>query len=153
MLPHNPFFPKHTMRFKSVTSKVNDALGGMKQPSWGGVTMLPKSVNVKDVLNSSLGSPTGVGATQQLKNYVQGNGMVTDDQAKKDAAVAAQDAAAAALPTSSPTSASGADVLRAQMDLVQQEAMKKSIKKTIFAGDTGGFSPGSAASGTKGKTF
>ena len=159
MLPHNDdnFLPKTTKYFKSVTNKVNDILGGLKQPSWGGVTLLPKSINVKDILNSSLGSPTGVSTTQQIKNYVQGNGMVTDDQAKKDAAIAAQEDAVAAQPTSSPTSASGADALRAQMDLVQQESMKKSIKKTIFAGDTGGFkggqSYGSAAMGQAGAKF
>jgi hypothetical protein len=120
--------------------------------SVGGARLIPKSLKPKDIANS-FASPIGSAPAQLLKNYVSGKGFTTDEKAAANAKADDAAAAAAALPTSSPTSASGADVLRAQMDLVQQEAMKKSIKKTIFAGDTGGFSPGSAASGTKGKTF
>jgi hypothetical protein len=33
------------------------------------------------------------------------------------------------------------DVIQAQQDVLQQEMLKKSIRKTIYAGDTGGFKP------------
>jgi hypothetical protein len=123
--------------------------------SIGGASLIPKSLKPKDVANS-FASPIGSAPAQQIKNYVSGKGYTTDEKAKQNSDAADQAAVVAAQATSSPTSASGADVLRAQMDLVQQEAMKKSIKKTIFAGDTGGFSPksyGSAASGTAGAKF
>lgn len=40
-----------------------------------------------------------------------------------------------------PASLSSAEALQSQQDLRQQELMRKSIKKTIYAGDTGGFRP------------
>ena len=127
--------------------------------SVGGARIIPKSLKPKDLLfNSALGASVGFGpGAQQIKNYVSGKGLTTDEKAAANAKADDAAAVAAAQPTSSPTSASGADVLRAQMDLVQQEAMKKSIKKTIFAGDTGGFKGsapyGSVASGTSGAKF
>lgn len=56
-----------------------------------------------------------------------------------------------------PVTASAAEVVQAEQDNAQQNLMKKSIKKTIFAGDTGGFSPkapggsGGPAVGFRGK--
>jgi hypothetical protein len=38
-----------------------------------------------------------------------------------------------------PVTASSAEVMQAQQDVAQQNLMKKSIKKTVFAGDTGGY--------------
>ncbi len=40
-----------------------------------------------------------------------------------------------------PVTMSNLDVVNSQQDFLHQEMMKKSIKKTIFAGDTGGFRP------------
>jgi len=45
-----------------------------------------------------------------------------------------------------PVTASSAEVIQAQQDLAQQNLMKKSIKKTVMAGDTGGYK-GMAQSG------
>jgi hypothetical protein len=45
-----------------------------------------------------------------------------------------------------PVTASSAEVIQAQQDFAQQNLMKKSVKKTIYAGDTGGFTPGMAGS-------
>ena len=44
-----------------------------------------------------------------------------------------------------PVTGSSAEVVQAQQDLAQQNLMKKSIKKTIFAGDTA-FQPGQGGS-------
>lgn len=41
-----------------------------------------------------------------------------------------------------PVTASAAEVVQAEQDTAQQNLMKKSIKKTIFAGDSGGFQHG-----------
>jgi hypothetical protein len=38
-----------------------------------------------------------------------------------------------------PVTTSSAEVIQAQQDIAQQNLMKKSIKKTVFAGDTGGY--------------
>lgn len=38
-----------------------------------------------------------------------------------------------------PVSSAAADVIAAQQDFAKQNLMKKSVKKTIYAGDTGGF--------------
>ncbi len=38
-----------------------------------------------------------------------------------------------------PITMSNLDVVNSQQDFLHQEMMKKSIKKTIFAGDTGGY--------------
>ncbi len=40
-----------------------------------------------------------------------------------------------------PVTSTATDVLAAGQDLKRQELLKKSIKKTVFAGDTGGWSP------------
>jgi len=62
-------------------------------------------------------------------------------------------------PTATPTppvTATSQEVIQAQQDVLQQEMLKKSIKKTIYAGDTGGFkpptgmAPGIAGPGTAG---
>ena len=50
--------------------------------------------------------------------------------------------AAAPTPTPAPpVSMSNSDVVQAQKDIAQQELLKKNIKKTIYAGDTGGWKP------------
>jgi hypothetical protein len=41
--------------------------------------------------------------------------------------------------TAPPVTTSSAEVIQAQQDYAQQNMMKKSIKKTIMAGDTGGY--------------
>ena len=41
-----------------------------------------------------------------------------------------------------PVTASSAEVIQAEKDLAQQNLIKKSVKKTIYAGDTGGWQPG-----------
>lgn len=49
---------------------------------------------------------------------------------------------AAPIPTPAPpVTSSSAEVIQAEQDYAQQNLMKKSVKKTIMAGDTGGFSP------------
>ena len=50
-----------------------------------------------------------------------------------------------------PVTTSSAEVIQAQQDLAQQNLMKKSIKKTVFAGDTGGYK-GMPSSGTPAPT-
>ena len=48
----------------------------------------------------------------------------------------------APVPTPAPPVTSDApEVIQAQQDLAQQNLLKKSVKKTMLAGDTGGFSP------------
>lgn len=37
---------------------------------------------------------------------------------------------------------SSAEVIQAEQDMAQQNLLKKSVKKTIFAGDTGSYKPG-----------
>lgn len=52
-----------------------------------------------------------------------------------------------------PVTSATAEVIAAEQDLAQQNLMKKSIKKTIYAGDTGGYSVGAPAmSGYKSRT-
>lgn len=41
-----------------------------------------------------------------------------------------------------PASATSAEVQQAQMDFLRQEMLKKSIRRTTMAGETGGYSPG-----------
>lgn len=41
-----------------------------------------------------------------------------------------------------PVTNTAPEVMQAGQDLRQQTMLKKSIKRTIFAGDTGGFNPG-----------
>jgi len=52
--------------------------------------------------------------------------------------------------TAPPVTTSSAEVIQAQQDVAQQNLMKKSIKKTVFAGDTGGYKgmPGAGAAPT-----
>lgn len=45
-----------------------------------------------------------------------------------------------------PVTANAAEVIQAQQDFAQQNLVKKSVKKTIYAGDTGGFTPGQGGS-------
>jgi hypothetical protein len=53
----------------------------------------------------------------------------------------------APVPTPAPAvSATNEEVIQAQQDQAQQALMQKSVKKTTFAGDTGGFMPGQAGS-------
>lgn len=46
-----------------------------------------------------------------------------------------------------PVTTTTPEVIQAQQDVLQQEMLKKSIKKTIYAGDTGGFKAAGAAPG------
>lgn len=41
-----------------------------------------------------------------------------------------------------PVTSSNREVIQAEQDNAMQNLMKKSVKKTIFAGDTGGYAPG-----------
>jgi len=55
----------------------------------------------------------------------------------------AQAISSAPIPTPAPpVTANSAEVIQAEQDTAQQNLMKKSIKKTIFAGDTGGWQGG-----------
>lgn len=45
-----------------------------------------------------------------------------------------------------PVTATNEEVIQAEQDTAQQNLIKKSVKKTIFAGDTGGYKPGMAGS-------
>lgn len=57
----------------------------------------------------------------------------------------AQQIASAPVPTPAPpVTASSAEVVQAEHDLAQQNLIKKSVKKTVFAGDTMGFNPANA---------
>jgi hypothetical protein len=56
---------------------------------------------------------------------------------------AAQQINSAPVPTPAPpVTSTAADVIQAQQDVAQQNLIKKSVKKTVFAGDTGGFVQG-----------
>lgn len=62
-----------------------------------------------------------------------------------------------ATPAAPPVSATAGEVVQAGIDLRRQEMLKKSIKGTVFAGDTGGWrppasisTPGGGGSGTGG---
>lgn len=51
---------------------------------------------------------------------------------------------AAPIPTPmAPVTSATAEVIAAQEDLAKQNLMKKSVKNTIYAGDTGGYNPAS----------
>ena len=57
---------------------------------------------------------------------------------------------------SPPVQPTASEVVQAGMDLRQQEMMKKNIKSTIKAGDTGGYKPaggGKMAAGAGGNPF
>lgn len=55
----------------------------------------------------------------------------------------AQAIASAPIPTPAPpVTANSAEVIQAEQDTAQQNLMKKSVKNTIYAGDTGGYKPG-----------
>ena len=61
---------------------------------------------------------------------------------------AAQQIQSAPVPTPAPpVTASSAEVIQAEHDLAQQNLMKKSVKKTIFAGDSGGYQLNTNAGG------
>ena len=60
----------------------------------------------------------------------------------------AQQIQAAPVPTPAPpVTSSSAEVIQAENDFAKENLLKKSVKKTIFAGDTGGFLPGSPMQG------
>lgn len=40
-----------------------------------------------------------------------------------------------------PVTRTSADVLRAESEVAKENLLKKSVKKTIYAGDTGGYQP------------
>jgi len=128
MQPHNPFWPKHTMKFKV-----------------GGGEVFPNPLKPK----KGLGNP--LIPLQQTKNVFTKGDFATDEQVRAAEAEAAL-AGNQALPNTQ--AAAMATQINAQQDLIQREAAKKSIRKTIFAGETGGFKPyGSAATGMSGKAF
>ena len=53
--------------------------------------------------------------------------------------------ASAPVPTPAPpVTADNPAVIQAEQDLASQNLIKKSVKKTILAGDTGGYNPGGA---------
>lgn len=52
--------------------------------------------------------------------------------------------------TAAPVTMSNLDVVNASQDQMRQEMLKKSIKKTIFAGDTGGYRSGMGIGGPRG---
>jgi hypothetical protein len=55
----------------------------------------------------------------------------------------AQQIQSAPVPTPAPpVTANAAEVIQAENDFAKENLLKKSVKKTIFAGDTGGFMPG-----------
>jgi len=55
----------------------------------------------------------------------------------------AQQIAAAPVPAPSPpVTQNAAEVIQAEQDTAQQNLMKKSVKRTVWAGDTGSFMPG-----------
>jgi hypothetical protein len=55
----------------------------------------------------------------------------------------AQQIASAPVPTPAPPVTAGdASVIQAENDVAQQNLIKKSVKRTMLAGDTGGFQPG-----------
>ena len=59
-----------------------------------------------------------------------------------------QQIAPAPVPSPSPpVEPNDPSVVAAEQDVAQQNLLKKSVKKTILAGDTGGFSPSSAGAG------
>jgi hypothetical protein len=49
-----------------------------------------------------------------------------------------------------PVTTSSPEVMAAQQDVLQQQMLKKSIKKTIYAGDTGGYKPQAGMAGMTG---
>ena len=57
----------------------------------------------------------------------------------------AQQIESAPVPTPAPpVTANSAEVLQAEQDVAQQNLLKKSVKKTILAGDTGGWKTGAS---------
>ncbi len=52
-----------------------------------------------------------------------------------------------------PVTAGAAEVVQASQDEAQQNLIKKSVKRTIFAGDTGGYSPGAGPSAGPNTSF
>ena len=60
----------------------------------------------------------------------------------------AQQIASAPVPTPAPpVTPDDPSVIAAENDLAQQNLIKKSIKRTIYAGDTGGYQPGASTPG------
>lgn len=63
----------------------------------------------------------------------------------------AQQVQSAPVPTPAPpVTTSSPEVMAAQQDVLQQQMLKKSIKKTIYAGDTGGYKPQAGMAGAGG---
>lgn len=61
------------------------------------------------------------------------------------ASSASQGIASVPVPTPAPpVTSDNPAVIQAEMDLAQQNLIKKSVAKTILAGDTGGYQPGAA---------
>lgn len=115
-------FPQHA-RFKGGVGRVLDPLG-----------------------LTSMGKKTG----GSLKTGWDPLGLVTsaDDLTKPKTQGATTNPFAGL--TAAPVTSSNLDVVNASQDQMRQEMLKKSIKKTIFAGDTGGYRPGMGIGGPRG---
>lgn len=84
-------------------------------------------------------TPIGKGKGGGAKNFWDPANIFTGDNKSQ----AAADIKATPVPNPvAPVSAAAPEVIAAEHDIAQQNLMKKSVKKTIFAGDTGGYMPG-----------
>ncbi len=73
------------------------------------------------------------------KSFLDPAGLYMKDKPSGAATPAVDQASLVPTPTP-PISATATEVVQAGEDLRRQELMKKNIKRTIFAGDTGGWS-------------
>jgi hypothetical protein len=65
----------------------------------------------------------------------------------KGGSAPAQQIASAPVPTPAPpVTSTNAEVIQSEHDLATSNLIKKSVKKTILAGDTGGYNPGAPGS-------
>ena len=70
---------------------------------------------------------------------------LTNKASAPGGASAADNISAAPVPVPAPpVTGAAAEVIAAQQDIARQNLLKKSVRKTIFAGDSGGFQPGNA---------
>src|SRR4249920_2801136 len=110
---HNPFFPKHSMKFK---------VGGASLNPFGKNTIWNPLVPL-----------------QQTKNFIGGKGLITNSEAKKNAANEAN-ALNAIQPSSTGSMAAGdQEALQAEQDARRNALRNMGFMKTIYAGETGGY--------------
>ena len=119
MQPHNPFFPKHTMKFKV-----------------GGASFVP-SVPFGKGWSSSAYNP--LVPLEQTKNAVSGKGLQTNAAMAADAADSA--ASVPTAPQVGNANAANAESLQADQDVRRNALRNMGFLKTIYAGNTGGFKP------------